>query len=90
MDDSKITSGFVFKMNGSVVSWKSSKKDTTTNSTIEAEYIVASVATEAIWMRNFAQELDVIPNRVDLVLVYDNYMGAVCKQRSKVLSMIQT
>ncbi|XP_073033885.1 secreted RxLR effector protein 161-like [Primulina eburnea] len=41
VNDSKSTFGFVFKLNGGAVSWKSSKKDTTVDSTTEAEYIVA-------------------------------------------------
>ncbi|KAL0445542.1 UNVERIFIED_CONTAM: Retrovirus-related Pol polyprotein from transposon TNT 1-94 [Sesamum latifolium] len=38
-DDAKSQSGFVFKLNGGVVAWKSSKQDTTADSTTEAEYI---------------------------------------------------
>ncbi|KAL0439407.1 UNVERIFIED_CONTAM: Retrovirus-related Pol polyprotein from transposon TNT 1-94 [Sesamum latifolium] len=43
-DDAKSQLGFVFKLNGGVVAWKSSKQDTTTDSTTEAEYIAASEA----------------------------------------------
>ncbi|KAL0288030.1 UNVERIFIED_CONTAM: Retrovirus-related Pol polyprotein from transposon TNT 1-94 [Sesamum calycinum] len=43
-DDAKSQSGFVFKLNGGVVAWKSSKHDTTADSTTEAEYIAASEA----------------------------------------------
>ena len=43
-DDSKSQSGFVFKVNGGAVSWKSSKQETVADSTIEAEYIAASEA----------------------------------------------
>ena len=42
-DDSKSQSGFVFKVNGGAVSWKSSKQETVADSTTEAEYIAASV-----------------------------------------------
>ncbi|KAL0445540.1 UNVERIFIED_CONTAM: Retrovirus-related Pol polyprotein from transposon TNT 1-94 [Sesamum latifolium] len=52
-----------FKLNGGVVAWKSSKQDTTVDSTTEAEYIAASeAAKEAIWMKNYIQELDVVPS----------------------------
>ncbi|KAL0324637.1 UNVERIFIED_CONTAM: Secreted RxLR effector protein [Sesamum calycinum] len=52
-DDAKSQSGFVFKLNGGVVAWKSSKQATTVDSTTEAEYIVAlKAAKEAVWMKN--------------------------------------
>ncbi|XP_066354297.1 uncharacterized protein [Miscanthus floridulus] len=50
--------GFVFTINGGAVSWKSSKQETVTDSTAEAEYIVASgAAKEGVWMRRFLIEL---------------------------------
>ncbi|KAL0361734.1 UNVERIFIED_CONTAM: Secreted RxLR effector protein [Sesamum radiatum] len=39
VDDAKSQSGFIFKLNGGVVTWKSSKQDTTIDSTTEAEYM---------------------------------------------------
>ncbi|XP_073064108.1 secreted RxLR effector protein 161-like [Primulina eburnea] len=71
LHDLKSISGFVFKLNGDAISWKSSKKDTTTDSTIEAEYIAALAAVkERFWKRNFVQELGVITQTVDHILVY--------------------
>ncbi|KAL0322429.1 UNVERIFIED_CONTAM: Retrovirus-related Pol polyprotein from transposon TNT 1-94 [Sesamum angustifolium] len=57
-----------------MVAWKSSKQATTTNSTMEAEYIAASEAVkEAIWMKNYIQELGVVPSTVEpVVIFYDN------------------
>ncbi|KAL0297797.1 UNVERIFIED_CONTAM: Retrovirus-related Pol polyprotein from transposon TNT 1-94, partial [Sesamum radiatum] len=53
-DDDKSQSGFVFKLNGSVVAWNSSKQDATADSTTETEYIAASeVAKEAVWTKNY-------------------------------------
>ena len=53
-DESKSQSGYVFNLNGGVVSWKSSKQKTNTNSTTKVEYITASeVNKEVIWIRNF-------------------------------------
>ncbi|KAL0462953.1 UNVERIFIED_CONTAM: Retrovirus-related Pol polyprotein from transposon TNT 1-94 [Sesamum latifolium] len=60
-DDAKFQSGFVFKLNSAVVAWKSSKYNTTVNSTTKAEYIAASeAAKEAVWMKNYIQELGVV------------------------------
>ncbi|KAL0313387.1 UNVERIFIED_CONTAM: Retrovirus-related Pol polyprotein from transposon TNT 1-94 [Sesamum radiatum] len=62
-DDAKSQSGFVFKLNGGAVAWKSSKQDTTADSTTEAEYIATSkAAKEAVWMKNYIQELGVVPS----------------------------
>ncbi|KAL0355265.1 UNVERIFIED_CONTAM: hypothetical protein Sradi_3973400 [Sesamum radiatum] len=44
-EDAKSQSGYVFKCNGGVVAWKSSKQTTK----------------EAIWMKNYIQELGVVP-----------------------------
>ncbi|KAL0291145.1 UNVERIFIED_CONTAM: hypothetical protein Scaly_2648600 [Sesamum calycinum] len=55
-DDVKSQSSFIFKLNGGVVAWKSSKHGTAMVSTVEVEYIVASeAAKKAIWMKNYIQ-----------------------------------
>ncbi|KAK4389803.1 Retrovirus-related Pol polyprotein from transposon TNT 1-94 [Sesamum angolense] len=80
-DDTKSQSGFVFKLNGGVVAWKSSKsskQDTTTDSTMEAEYIAASEATkEAVWMKNYILELGVVPSIAELVVIFCDNNGAI-------------
>ena len=43
-DDSKSQSGFMFKVNGGAVSWKSFKQESVADSTTEAEYTTASEA----------------------------------------------
>ncbi|KAL0283553.1 UNVERIFIED_CONTAM: hypothetical protein Sradi_7225000 [Sesamum radiatum] len=51
-DDAKSQSSFVLKLNGGVVAWKSSKQDTTVDSTTKAEYIAASeAAKKAVWIK---------------------------------------
>ncbi|KAL0289894.1 UNVERIFIED_CONTAM: Secreted RxLR effector protein [Sesamum angustifolium] len=50
-DDAKSQLGFVFKLNGGVVAWKSSKQATIVDSTTESEYVaVLEVAKEAVWI----------------------------------------
>jgi len=67
-DDSKSISGYVFTLNGSAVSWKSSKQATVAYSTTEAKYIAASeAAKEAIWMKKFIFELGMVPSIKELV-----------------------
>ena len=52
IDEAKFSLGYVFTLNGGVVSWKSSKQGNIADSTTEAGYIAASEATkEAIWMK---------------------------------------
>ncbi|PKI60665.1 hypothetical protein CRG98_018912 [Punica granatum] len=51
VDDRKSIFDYIFTCNGGAVSWKSSKQDTTVDSTTEAEHIAASdAAKEAIWI----------------------------------------
>jgi hypothetical protein len=51
-DESKSQSGFVFCLNGGVVSWKSSKQDIVEDSMMKAEYIATSeAAKKAVWIK---------------------------------------
>ena len=57
-DDFRSQSGYMFFLNGGVVSWKSSKQDTIVDSTTEAKYIAASsAAKEDIWIKKFIVNL---------------------------------
>ena len=52
INDSKSQLSYVFTLNSGVVSWKSSKQETTTDSTSESECIATfEVAKEAVWIR---------------------------------------
>ena len=56
--DSKSTSGYFVFVNGCPVSWKTTKQKCVSTSTVEAEYIAASVACkEVIWVRNLVEEI---------------------------------
>ncbi|KAL0319547.1 UNVERIFIED_CONTAM: Retrovirus-related Pol polyprotein from transposon TNT 1-94 [Sesamum radiatum] len=81
-DDAKSQSGFVFKLNGGVVAWKSSKQDTTADSTTKAEYIAASeAAKEAVWIKNYIQELGVVPSIAEPVVIFCDNNGAIAQAK---------
>ncbi|XP_038981708.1 secreted RxLR effector protein 161-like [Phoenix dactylifera] len=58
IDDSKITSGFVFHIGSGAISWASKKQPIVALSTAEAEYISLALAgCQALWLRWILQEL---------------------------------
>ena len=64
------------------MSWKSSKQETVTDSTTEAEYIAASeAAKEAVWIRKFVSELGVVPSASSPVDLYYDNSGAIAQAK---------
>ena len=81
-DDFKSQSGYVFRLNGGAVSWKSSKQSTVADSTTEAEYIAASEASkEGYWIKKFVTELGVVPTVLDPVEIYCDNSGVVAQAK---------
>ena len=77
-DDLKSQSGYVFVLNGGVVSWRSSKQSVTADSTTEAEYVAASeAAKEAVWIRQFLDGLKVVPTATEPVDLFCDNNGAI-------------
>ena len=59
-DTRKSTTGWIFFLGGSPISWKSKRQTITTTSTCEAEYVALdSAAKEAIYLKNFINDLKV-------------------------------
>ena len=57
-NDRKSTTGYLFQVNGSTISWQSKKQPTVALSTVEAEYMAISAATkEALWLRLLLTEV---------------------------------
>jgi hypothetical protein len=82
VNDSKSTSGFVFTLNGGAVSWRSRKQSVTADSTTEAEYIAAAeAAKEAVWMKKFITELDVVPTIESPIPLYCDNNGAIAQAK---------
>ncbi|KAL0378783.1 UNVERIFIED_CONTAM: Copia protein [Sesamum radiatum] len=81
-DDAKSQSGFIFKLNGGVVVWKSSKQDTTADFTTEAEYIATSEAsTEAHWMKTYIQKFGVVPSIAEPVVIFCDNNEAIAQAK---------
>ncbi|KAJ9545029.1 hypothetical protein OSB04_024736 [Centaurea solstitialis] len=81
-DDFRSQSGYVFTLNGGVISWKSSKQDTIADSTTEAEYIAASdAAKEAVWLRNFLSDLRVVASISRPIDIFCDNSGAVAQAK---------
>ncbi|KAL0302351.1 UNVERIFIED_CONTAM: Secreted RxLR effector protein [Sesamum calycinum] len=81
-DDAKSQSGFIFKLNGGVVAWKSSKQAITADSTTEAEYIAAAeAAKEAVSMKNYIQELGVVPRIAEPMVIFCYNNGAITQAK---------
>ena len=58
LDDMKSTSGYVFTLGSGVFSWGSKKQQTVAQSSAEAEYVSASLATShAIWLRRILNDI---------------------------------
>ena len=57
-DDRKSTSGYLFRIAGGPVSWRSKNQDTVALSTAEAEYLALSSAAQAMmWLRRLKSDL---------------------------------
>ncbi|OQR85104.1 retrovirus-related Pol polyprotein from transposon TNT 1-94 [Achlya hypogyna] len=67
------TSGCIIKINGAPVHWFAKQQATVALSTMEAEYVAASIATqEAIWLRQLLKELRLVDADAPANLWCDN------------------
>ncbi|TYK18526.1 gag/pol protein [Cucumis melo var. makuwa] len=81
-DARKSTLGLVFTLNGGAVVRRSIKQSCIADSTMEAEYVAACEATkEAVWLKKFLIDLEVVPNMHLLITLYCDNSGAVAKSR---------
>ena len=72
LDDCKSTSGYVFQVGGTVISWRSKKQACVALSTAEAEYVaLASAAQESLWLQQLISDLTKQPVK-QMVIFEDN------------------
>ena len=72
LDDRKSTSGYVFQVGGTPISWRSKKQACVALSTAEAEYIaLAGTAQESLWLQQLFSDLEKEPTK-KMVIFEDN------------------
>jgi transposase InsO family protein len=77
IDDRRSTSGYLFLISGTAISWRSKKQTCVALSTAEAEYMaLASAAQEAIWLRQLVTDLRNEPTEPTLIL--EDNQAAIC------------
>lgn len=70
-DSRKSTTGWVFTLAGGPISWSSQRQKTVATSTMDAEYVAcAEAAKEAVWIRNFINDLRIPGVHIDTVPLY--------------------
>lgn len=70
-DSRRSTTGWVFTLAGGPVSWSSQRQKTVATSTMDAEYIAgAEAAKEAVWIRNFINDLRIPGVHIENVPLY--------------------
>ncbi|KAA0042330.1 gag/pol protein [Cucumis melo var. makuwa] len=78
----KSTFGSVFTLNRGVMVWRSIKQECIANSTMEAKYIVArEAAKEAVWLRKFMHDFEVVPNMNMSIILYCDNSGTVANSK---------
>ena len=70
------TTGGLFRINGSLVSWSSKRQPTVALSSTEAEYMAATQATkEVVWLRRFLSEVN--HEQPTPTIIYEDNNGAI-------------
>ena len=77
-DQCKSTSGYAFLLNDSAILWSSKKQSRVALSTIEAEYVACSTATQdAVWLRSFLQHLEIVKSALEPVKIFCDNTAAL-------------
>ena len=77
----KSTSAYVFTIRSSVFNWNSKKQETVTQSTAEAEYILAAV-NQAIWLKKILKDLN--QEQAEATEIYCDNQSAIAMVKNPV------
>ncbi|KAH9725664.1 hypothetical protein KPL70_007964 [Citrus sinensis] len=81
-DSRKSTSGYVFILGSGAISWMSVKQSCITDLITKAEYVATSeAAKEAIWLRKFLRNLEVVPVVTAPLKLFCDNGGAVAQSK---------
>ena len=83
--ETKSTSGYVFTLGGTAVSWKSSKQTCIARSTMKSEFIALDKAVEeGEWLRNFLEDIPVWPKPVTAICIHCDSMATQGRAKSNI------
>ena len=72
----------MFTLGRATIFWRSVKQSSIAGSTMKGEYIAASeAAKEAVWLKNFLSDMEVVPNMDKPITLYYDSSGAVANSR---------
>ena len=78
LDDRKSTSGYMFKLGGAAVSWRSKKQACVALSTAEAEYIaLTSAAQESLWLHQLLADLQKKKEPAKAMVIFEENQSAI-------------
>ena len=81
-DSRKSTSGSIFLLGGGAIVWRRIKQSCISDSTMEAEYVAAAeAAKEAVWLRKFFTDLEVIPGMDKAITLYCDNSAAIANTK---------
>ena len=83
----KSTSGYVFILGGSAVSWKFAKQTCITRFTMDAEFIaLENISSEAEWLRNLLAYIPLWTRPTPSVSMCCDSQAAIVKAKSKIFN----
>ena len=83
LDTRRSTTGYLFKLGGVPICWKSKRQPTVALSTAEAEYMALSMAVQtAIWIRKLLKDFDIASK--EPTVIYEDNQGCIAMAKNPV------
>jgi len=83
IDTRRSTTGYVFMLNSSLISWKSQRQHTVATSSTEAEYMALySAVQESIWLRRILKELKQLKDLP--TMIYQDNQGTIALAKNPI------